>query len=63
MKMMQSSSLRDEARLEAWQEQSGLRSAMIVDGKLTLVLNNTLAAVEDGRREIVRFLGSLDGMI
>ena len=40
-----------------WHEQSGLRSAMIVDGKLTLVLNNTLAAVEDGRREIVQIPG------
>jgi anti-sigma regulatory factor (Ser/Thr protein kinase) len=63
MKMKQLSSLRDEACLEAWQTHSGLRSARIVDGKLKLVLNNTLAAVEDGRRETVRFLGSLDGMV
>ncbi len=49
--------------MEAWQTHSGLRSARIVDGKLKLVLNNTLAAVEDGRREIVQFLGSLDAMV
>lgn len=36
-------------------EQSGLRSASIVDGKLLLVLNNTLAAIEDGRRRMLDF--------
>ena len=41
----------------------GLRSAEIVDGKLKLVLNNTLAAVEDGRRAIVQFVGSLDCLV
>ena len=41
----------------------GLRSAKIADGKLTLVLNNSLAAVEDGRREILRFVGPLDAMV
>ena len=47
----------------ACREHTGLRSAKIVDGKLKLVLNNTLAAVEDGRIEIVRFLGTLDDMV
>jgi anti-sigma regulatory factor (Ser/Thr protein kinase) len=41
----------------------GLRSAKIADGKLTLVLNNTLAAVEDGRQEILRFIGPVDAMV
>jgi len=48
--------------LEECRDHTGLRSAEIVDGKLKLVLNNTLAAVEDGRIEIVRFLGTLDDM-
>lgn len=39
-----------------------MRSAEIADGRLRLVLNNTLAAVEDGRSEILRFLGPLDSM-
>ena len=39
-----------------------MRSAEIADGRLRLILNNTLAAVEDGRSEILRFLGPLDGM-
>ena len=37
----------------------GLRSREIVGDTLFLVLNNTLAAVEDGRLEIVNFLGPL----
>jgi serine/threonine-protein kinase RsbW len=49
--------------LERLREHTGLRSAEIADGKLKLVLNNTLAAVEDGRSEMVRFLGSLDSMV
>ncbi len=36
-------------------EGSGLRSSAIVDGKLRLVLNNTIAAVEDGRRRMLDF--------
>jgi anti-sigma regulatory factor (Ser/Thr protein kinase) len=48
--------------LEPWRQQNGLHSAEIVDGTLKLVLNNTLAAVEDGRSEIMRFLGPLDAM-
>jgi serine/threonine-protein kinase RsbW len=36
-------------------EGSGLRSSAIVDGKLRLVLNNTIAAIEDGRRRILDF--------
>ena len=39
-----------------------MRSAEIVDGRLRLVLGNTLAAVEDGRSEIMRFLGPLNAM-
>lgn len=39
-----------------------MRSTEIADGRLRLVLANTLAAVEDGRSEIMRFLGPLDGM-
>lgn len=39
-----------------------MRSTEIVDGRLRLVLANTLAAVEDGRSEIMRFLGPLDAM-
>ena len=49
--------------MEECREHTGLRSAEIVDGKLKLVLNNTLAAVEDGRIEIARFLGTLDDMV
>lgn len=49
--------------MERLREHTGLRSAEIADGKLKLVLNNTLAAVEDGRSEIMRFLGSLDMMV
>jgi serine/threonine-protein kinase RsbW len=37
---------------------AGLRSAEIVDGGLRLVLNNTLAAVEDGRSRVLDFLAS-----
>ena len=37
-------------------EPCGLRSATIVDGRLELVLNNTLAAIEDGRRRVLKFL-------
>ena len=44
-------------------EHKGLRSAEIVDGKLVLVLNNTLSAVEDGRSAIARFLGPLESMV
>ena len=36
-------------------EACGLRSSSIVDGKLCLVLNNTIAAVEDGRRGMADF--------
>ena len=49
--------------MEECREHTGLRSAEVVDGRLKLVLNNTLAAVEDGRIEIVRFLGTLDDMV
>ena len=35
----------------------------IADGKLSLVLNNTLAAVDDGRQEILRFIGVVDAMV
>lgn len=48
--------------MEQCRQQDGLRSAETIDGKLELVLNNTLAAVEDGRSEIMRFLGPLDAM-
>jgi anti-sigma regulatory factor (Ser/Thr protein kinase) len=37
-------------------EPCGLQSATIQDGRLELVLNNTLAAIEDGRRRMVEFL-------
>jgi anti-sigma regulatory factor (Ser/Thr protein kinase) len=37
-------------------EPCGLRSAAIVNGGLELVLNNTLAAIEDGRRRVLDFL-------
>ena len=46
--------------MQAWRDQGGLRSAETVDGTLRLVLNNSLAAVEDGRSAIVRFLGPID---
>ena len=36
-------------------EGCGLRSSAIVDGKLCLVLNNTIAAIEDGRRRMLDF--------
>ena len=36
---------------------AGLRSAKVGKHGLELVLNNTLAAVEDGRCEMLRFLG------
>jgi anti-sigma regulatory factor (Ser/Thr protein kinase) len=35
---------------------SGLRSWEIVGGDLHLVLNNTIAAVDDGRRQILQYL-------
>ena len=34
----------------------GVRSAAIVDGRLEMVLNNRIAAIEDGRRCLVEFL-------
>ena len=34
----------------------GLRSATLVNGRLELVLNNRIAAIEDGRRRLVEFL-------
>jgi len=37
-------------------ENGGLRSAAIVDGRLELVLNNRIAAIEDGRCRLVEFL-------
>ena len=37
---------------------TGLKSAEIVDGALLLVLNNTLAAVEDGRAQVLDFLAA-----
>ena len=49
--------------MREWREQNGLRSAAIVDGKLKLVLNNTLAAVEDGRSAVVEFLGPLESRV
>ncbi len=49
--------------MRQWREQNGLRSAALVEGKLRLVLNNTLAAVEDGRCAVVEFLGPLDAMV
>jgi anti-sigma regulatory factor (Ser/Thr protein kinase) len=50
--------------LKHWSEHlSGLRSAEIANGKLSLVLNNTLAAVDDGRQEILRFIGAADPMV
>ncbi len=36
-------------------EHGGLRSAAIVNGKLELVLNNTIAAIEDGRSRMLDF--------
>ena len=49
--------------MQGWREQNGLRSAAIVDGRLKLVLNNTLAAVEDGRSAVVEFLAPLDSRV
>jgi len=40
------------------EEAGGLRSAEIVDGKLRLILNNTIVAVEEGQRELFRFLSN-----
>jgi len=37
---------------------SGLRSSAIVNGRLEIVLNNTLEAIEDGRRSMLDFLAS-----
>lgn len=37
-------------------ELGGLRSAAIVDGRLELVLNNTLAAISDGNCRVLAFL-------
>jgi anti-sigma regulatory factor (Ser/Thr protein kinase) len=49
--------------LKHWPDNlSGLRSAETAEGKLFLVLNNTLAAVDDGRQAMVRFLGPVDAM-
>ena len=49
--------------MKHWPDQlSGLRSAQVADGKLSLVLNNSLAAVEEGRQEILRFIGPVDAM-
>ena len=49
--------------MKHWPDQlSGLRSAHVADGKLFLVLNNSLAAVEEGRQEILRFIGPADCM-
>ncbi|HEX4637581.1 MAG TPA: ATP-binding protein [Rhizomicrobium sp.] len=36
--------------------QGGLRSATVVDGRLELILNNRIAAIEEGRRPLVEFL-------
>jgi len=49
--------------LEQLCENKGLRSAEIADGALTLVLKNSLTAVEEGRSAISRFLGPLDPMV
>lgn len=46
--------------MQEWRNHSGLRSAETAGGTLRLVLNNSLAAVEDGRCAIVRFLGPID---
>ena len=37
-------------------ETDGIRSAAVVDGRLELVLNNRIAAIEDGRCRLVEFL-------
>jgi anti-sigma regulatory factor (Ser/Thr protein kinase) len=37
--------------------QSGLISAFVSGGKLCIILNNSLAAIEDGRRLMIDFLG------
>jgi anti-sigma regulatory factor (Ser/Thr protein kinase) len=39
---------------------SGLRSSEVVDGDLVLILNNTMAAVEDARLQIERRLEALE---
>ena len=44
------------------QDISGLRSVELANGSLTLVLNNTLAAIEEGRQEILEFIGPIDAM-
>jgi anti-sigma regulatory factor (Ser/Thr protein kinase) len=41
-------------------EGGGLRSSEIVDGELELILNNSMDSVDDGRRQILRFLESRD---
>lgn len=41
----------------------GLRSVEAGPTGLRLVLNNTLAAVEDGRQEMLRYLGPLDSRV
>ena len=38
---------------------SGLRSSTVVAGELHLALNNTIAAVEAGRQELLRFVAPL----
>lgn len=38
------------------QRPGGLRSSEVVDGKLRLVLNNTLAAIQDGQGALSQFL-------
>jgi len=38
------------------QNNGGLRSAAVVEGRLELVLNNRITAIEDGRRPLVEFL-------
>jgi anti-sigma regulatory factor (Ser/Thr protein kinase) len=37
-------------------DMTGLRRAAIVNGKLEIVLNNTIEAIEDGRRSMLEFL-------
>ena len=46
--------------MERRQEVRGLRSAETGADGLRFVLNNTLAAVEDGRQELLRYLEPLD---
>ena len=38
------------------QDKGGLRSASVIDGRLELVLNNRIAAIEEGGRCMVEFL-------